>query len=267
MDPDPNSLIAKKRGQSREYVLSEVSSVLEHFELELPDRAEVKINLEERAIISLEILRTLQKKNIEAYRLVDAERISLHIYDQKEKILLLHFHSPSKLQNKQVPFQSSGSTKNIAVVIVGVGRRDISSLTQIKQPLTFAITPYQPFSLRTAQQAAHHWHEILIDQREMAPAWDSMPFYSGVLVEKASSPPSAHIDVLSLGSQKIVAIPRTEKLNFIRLNSAWEAAVIKTQKQSSAVILIDIEKKDISVLVTWLENLPSDISLALVSEV
>jgi hypothetical protein len=268
INPDSSTPIAKKRGFSREYVLAEVSSALDQFDLELPDSPEVKINLKEREIASLEILRALQEKDIEVYRLVETEHISLHIYDQKEKILLLHFHSSAKdLSNKRLSLQSFISKKNIAIVIAGVGSRDIKSLTSCKQPLNFAIVPHQPFSLRTAQQAAHHWHEILIDQRERTTAWDSLPFYSGVLVERASSPPSSHIDVLSLGSQKIVEIPSAESLDFIRLNTAWEAAVLKAQEQDSAVILIDIQKRDISGLLTWLEDLPEGTSLALVSEI
>ncbi len=270
INPKPNAPIAVKRGQQREYVLSELKEAFSHFKLELPSRPESTIDIEEREIITIEILKTLQKKDIEAYRLVEGEEISLHIYDQKEKIFLIHFSTTSK--TKKAPIVSVSKdikqTHAIAIVLAGIGDKDIRKLTAIKQPLNFAISPYQPFSLRNAQQAAHNWHEILIDQRNLeTESWNSLPFYSGVLVAKSASPPSAYIDVLSLESVKLVTFPQTNRLSMLLLNQIWEDALVRAEEHHSAIILIDITDKEISELTVWLENLPQNISLSLLSEV
>ena len=153
-------------------------------------------------------------------------------------------------------------------MLAGIGNKDIRNLTSIKQPLNFAISPYQPFSLRIAQQAAHHWHEILIDHRNLEQeTWNSLPFYSGVLVEKSASPPSAYIDVLSLKSSKLVKFPEINQLNMISLNQTWDEALLLAKEHNSAIILIDIANKNTNELELWLENLPENISLSLLSEV
>lgn len=261
---------ASKKGFKREYVISELTNELGHFNLDLPSRKESTITLEEREIITLQLVKALQKKNIEVYRLVEGENISLHIYDQNEKIFLLSFTSPEKKTavNNISSVSEIKQSKSIAIVLAGIGNKDIRILTAIKRPLNFAISPYQPFSLRTAQQAAHHWHEVLIDHREIKEdAWDSLPFYSGVLVEEAASPLSAYIDVLSEKSPKLVTFPLERPLDIAQLNWIWEEALLKTKKHQTAIILIDIAEKDTSDLVFWLENLPKNISLALLSEV
>lgn len=269
IDQKSSSPIAEKRGQQKGYVLSEVTDAFSHFELEPPAEKESTLELEERELITLEILKTLQKKDIEAYRLVEGDHISLHIYDQKEKIFFIQFipKKSTKPQALSLPNKIK-QADSIAIVLAGIGNKDIRNLTSIKQPLNFAISPYQPFSLRIAQQAAHHWHEILIDHRNLEQeTWNSLPFYSGVLVEKSASPPSAYIDVLSLKSSKLVKFPEINQLNMISLNQTWDEALLLAKEHNSAIILIDIANKNTNELELWLENLPENISLSLLSEV
>lgn len=80
----------------------------------------------------------------------------------------------------------------LAIIVAGLGdARAPEWLQEVPIPLTVAIRPYAPFSLRLAQEAALAWHEVLVDlsghpavvsdKKALAEAMAAVPFSSGLL--------------------------------------------------------------------------------------
>ena len=79
----------------------------------------------------------------------------------------------------------------VALILSGFGDSRRLPITNTDIPLTVAIEPYSPFSLRLAHQAAMRWNEVLLDMTGMgeevrdrirlSEALGAVPFATGVL--------------------------------------------------------------------------------------
>lgn len=87
----------------------------------------------------------------------------------------------------------------IALIVAGLGAKRAPWLTAQTMPLTVAVRPYQPFSLRQARGAAQSWHEVLVDVRAhpeslrgsdaLGKIMDAIPFCTGILSDTSPRVP------------------------------------------------------------------------------
>lgn len=81
----------------------------------------------------------------------------------------------------------------LAIVIAGLGDVASAELVSTPVPLTIAVRPMKPASLRVARDAALAWQEVLADLRgselAAAEARAALPFCTGLLLDETSTGP------------------------------------------------------------------------------
>ena len=117
--------------------------------------------------IANEFQSLLNELNIEAYTLnIDGIDSEIRIYNGH---LLTHRLLFTPTIDISGWTKKTNTTKReralVSIIISGLGSRDILRLSRFELPLTLAIHPYEPFSLRIAQDAGVHYQEVLIDLR------------------------------------------------------------------------------------------------------
>ncbi len=179
----------------------DIESLLEELDIPSPQNEDNYKNVRYATFVDIDpetiakrIQRRLRAQNIESYVLsVDGLDADLYIY-QNEVLTHRYLFIKSLKRNITV----SDTLENIdlpqiAIVIGGLGEQKIPLLLRHTQPLNLAIKPAKPFSLPLAEEAALHWHEVLVDARNqnhrLIPF--SLPFASGILSKKkrAKLPP------------------------------------------------------------------------------
>lgn len=124
--------------------------------------------------------------------------------------------SPTIPSDPIAPIADNRRTRpRIALVVAGVGATDASVAIRSRVPLTLAVRPFEPQSLRAAQAAAMAGLEVIVDlsaaaapppgagthaAQDMRAAREAVPYNSGILANQA--PPAG-----VLGSLDVLVIP------------------------------------------------------------
>lgn len=162
----------------------------------------------------------------------------------------------------------------LALIVTGLGDAADQQAISAKVPITVAIQPFTPFSLRNARLAAINGHEVLVDlPTGMAPAdgQSAIPHASGIWVNstpvRALSPSDVVVvpaDMIGDASRlvqqpgrsqsRILAAQHSDRRNAIEtLNRARHIAV----RSGSAAMMIDIDDPGVGAVIAWAESAAS----------
>ena len=173
----------------------------------------------------------------------------------------------------------------MALVLSGLGDSRRLPITHTEIPLTVAVQPYSPFTLRLAHLAAMRWDEVLLDmtgmgnevrdRNQLSRALSAVPFATGVLSDAL---PYSTLPGLSMGVIVQLEARRTVPLS---IRSQWVPAqhshrrsaletLTRTRilaiQEGAATMTIDINDPDLPEVLSW-AALTTDFRMALVSEV
>ena len=173
----------------------------------------------------------------------------------------------------------------IALVLSGFGDGRRLPITEVTFPLTVAVKPYQPFSLRIAHQAAMRFDEVLLDMTGMgedvrdrdrlSSAFEAVPFATGVLSDALpySTLPGQPFGVI-VQQEARRTVPLSVRSQWVPAQHSHRRSASETLLRSrilaiqegSATMIIDINDPDLSTVLTWASQ-TTDFRMALASEV
>lgn len=131
--------------------------------------------------------RAARAVDIELYAApLEGDEVEVRVYAGKRlaRRLLLRASQAALLPAPDVP--TLRERPLVAVVVTDLGDQPPGDLLTLDVPLTLAITPFSPYSLRLAEDARLTWHEVLVDLEGAEPPeaqLRAVPGASGVLRE------------------------------------------------------------------------------------
>jgi hypothetical protein len=234
--------------------------------------------MENPQIDAKEMQGALRKLNIETYVMnMDGLDAELRVYSG-EKLKLRYLFTPPLPETIEAPKESKAyKSPIVAIIIAGLGSRDRWKYTRHPLPLTLAVEPHLPFSLRVAEDGAKHWHEIQADLRSIEQknhlATADIPHATGVLTNRrirAEKLPRGLINIFpSDGSA-------ADKGRFLsaqyRTRQSTEKTLRRTLQiaasQGRAAILLEEDDPGIEAILAWsLTAADQGFRLAFASEV
>jgi hypothetical protein len=145
--------------------------------------------------------------NLEVYvRIVDGIDVELRAYhgpDLRHQLLLIPDLPDPPTFSKGV---KDPNRPLLAIIVTGLGEAAAASIIDQPVPVTVAIKPFTPFSLRIARRAAASWHEVIVDlPNGMAPseAQHAVPHATGIWVNGAPVTPLAAEDVVVVPADRM----------------------------------------------------------------
>ena len=203
----------------------------------------------------------LRGMDIETYVMnMDGLDAELRIYSG-ENLKLRYLFTPPLPENIQAPeVDTTYKSPVVAIIIAGLGSRDRWKYTRHPLPLTLAVKPHMPFSLRVAEDGAMHWHEIQADLRSIEKnkllASTAIPHATGVLTNRrlrAEDLPKGLINIFpsdgSTSSQgaHLSAQYRTRQSTERTLRRTLQIATT----QGRAAILLEEEDPGVEEILEW----------------
>ena len=108
----------------------------------------------------------LIEEGIESYlSVLDGFDAAIRVYAGATLTHHLLFSPPTPPLVEGFPKKVLREQPQIAIIIGKMGKRDMNQVTQHTLPMSIGICPYQAFSMRIAEKAAQHYHEVLSDLR------------------------------------------------------------------------------------------------------
>jgi hypothetical protein len=162
----------------------------------------------------------------------------------------------------------------LSLIVTGLGNAADQAAINAKVPITVAIQPFTPFSLRNARLAAIQGHEVLVDLPSgmaIADGQSAIPYASGVWVNstpvRALNPADVVVvpaDMIGDASQlvqqrgrpqsRILAAQHSDRRNAIEtLNRARHIAV----RKGVSAMMIDIGDPGFGPVLAWAESADS----------
>lgn len=173
----------------------------------------------------------------------------------------------------------------IALILSGFGDSRRLPITNTDIPLTVAIEPYSPFSLRLAHQAAMRWDEVLLDMTGMgedvrdrirlSEALGAVPFVTGVLSDALpyNTLPGTPLGVIvQLEARRTV--PMSIRSQWVPAQHSHRRSALETLtrtrilaiQEGAATMTIRVDDPDLTAVLEW-ASLTTRFRMALVSEV
>ncbi len=171
----------------------------------------------------------------------------------------------------------------VALVLTGLGTRNADYIVELPVPITFAVRPYEPFSLLIAEESVHHWHEVVVDMSEYSQssgspidAFNALPFASGIHIDEAIDAdfPDIPLGVLLFPSH--IRLPETsgslhpllvQNAGRLGLETAQTRALYSAQTSGVGVLSVPHNHPQIDQVIQWALNAKDEgYRLVLVSE-
>ena len=191
--PLPNSpSLSVKEGQDLREVNQHIVQIFTEVNLPIPQNEILRLEVPNPEKIATIIYDQLRERKVDAYIFTAKEYVELRIYDIQQLRYRLRFAK----EEEMAPILNTSDKESVklSIVFCNVGDKDVNRILSLSKPITIAIQPNRPFSLRIAEKAALNWHEILVDVRfEDKPRWDTLPRYSGVLTNTPVTPLSTFV--------------------------------------------------------------------------
>jgi hypothetical protein len=135
----------------------------------------------------------IDSEDIECYlSVLDGFDAAIRIYAGPTLTHHIMFSPRTPLITEGAPNSNLREQPQLAIIIANLGNRDLNVVTRHPLPLSIGICPYQPFSLRIAEDAAQHFHEVLSDLRCTYNLKDSsilaIPYSSGSINTTPQTP-------------------------------------------------------------------------------
>jgi hypothetical protein len=262
--------VIKKLGQDPDVVDKHIKSAFNKMQLPIPKTNTLTIESPDPDKISQLLYKDLIESGVEAYVSHSDQQSQMRIYDVNQLRYRIQFVPES---TEQIIADLDSNKVKLAIVFSNVGDSDIQKIIDISEPISVAIKPYTPFALRIAKKAALHWHEVLMDLREIEnPEWDVLPFYSAILTHQLYAPPSKYI--LQLFPSNYIPTEQNKGLRSgiagvgASARSTLQRGLQKSLNQGQAVIIIDANDPEVEVVLDWIAHRDNDIiQLVFLSEI
>lgn len=261
----------QKVGQSPSTVDNYVEEIFYSFNLPIPQQQNLTLEIDNPQKIAEKLHQKFSENNLEVYLSKGEQQVELRIYDITSLRYRIRFVDEEKQQI--IPRLKDPEKVKLAIVFSDVGESDITRIIKIDAPINIAIKPYAPFAMRIAKQAAHHWHEVLMDVREIeSPTWDVLPFYSGILTHQLLAPPSSFI--VQLFPSSFFPLEDSDNLKSaitgigISARSTLQRGLKKALRDGEAIIVVSSIDPEVSIVLEWIEhNNNESIQLVFLSEI
>ncbi len=159
----------------------------------------------------------------------------------------------------------------LALVVTGLGESEATHVIKANVPITVAIQPFSPFSLRNARMAASRWHEVLVDlplDMDISEGQSAIPHASGVWVDgtpvRALDPADVIVvpaDMVSDGSM-IIKHRTDESDRVLPAQHSDRRSAMETltrarhiaARQGGAALVVDVNDPDLEAVIAWSER-------------
>lgn len=267
---------ARKEGRSPEFVQNTTKEIFATYAIPFSTETtqQVVVHPQTRPTIFFD----LRTQNIEIYEIHTNDHTQWHIYSIEKRefvIELLDTTSTIAVSDKKNPRSSDilepqdslnssmvstnpsrqNTPSEVALVFTGIQSKNIDAIMEIKHPVNFAIVPTDPFALHQAHTIAQHFHEIVLDTRNVEHFYiDAVPYASGI-IESGNTKTPSHWNHLV-----------TNSIDNPNATLVTEYPFTNPQIQEK-IVLIDISTIDSRKIVEWINEISSQVHLRLLSEV
>ena len=211
-----------------------------------------------------------------------SDDVSIHVYGERDVVHEILVVSAAHRIDAPGFTPDPTGRPHLALVFTGLGSTEGERIVQLPVPVTVSIHPFRPYSLAVAENAIHHWHEVLVDLTELEPtdtplkAADALPFASGFRIDAW---PKANVPNMPLGvllHPMHAQIPQdtgslipliAQDAGRLGLETAKSRALFHAQTNGVGVLTIPHDHPNIDMILEWVLQVEEEgYRLVLVSE-
>ena len=212
-----------------------------------------------------------------------SDDLSIHVYGERDVVHEILVVSAAHRIDAPGFTPNPSERPHLALVFTGLGSTEAERIVQLPVPVTVSVHPFRPYSLAVAENAIHHWHEVLVALTDLAPsdtpvkAANALPFASGFRIDAwptGAEFPNIPLGVLlhpvhaQLPQETPSLIPlMAQDAGRLGIETAKSRALFHAQTNGVGVLTIPYNHPNIDMILEWVLQVEEEgYRLVLVSE-